>query len=53
MEGGTSGGRSCTVYICGACVESEELESVCQTEYNCVSVGTYLIGSGVCRVSQN
>ena len=53
MEGGTSGGRSCTVYICGACVEKQELESVCQTEYNCVSVGTYLIGSGFFIGSQN
>ena len=46
-------GRSCTVYILGACVESEEWESVCQTEYNCVSVSTYLIGSGFFIGSQN
>ena len=49
-------GRSCTVYIFGACVEKlgvEELESVCQTGYNCVSVSTYLIGSGFFIGSQN
>ena len=53
VEGGTSGGRSCTVYIFGADVKSKEWESVCQTEYNCVSVSTYLIGSGFFIGSQN
>ena len=53
VEGGTSGGRSCTVFIFGACVESLVWESVCQTGYNCLSVSTYLIGSGFFLGSQN
>ena len=56
MEGGTSGGGA-VLYIYLELVwrslEAGELESGCQTEYNCVSVGTYLIGSGFLIGSQN
>ena len=57
VEGGTSGGGA-VLYkyvelVWRSLEEAEELESVCQTGYNCVSVSTYLIGSGFFIGSQN
>ena len=54
-KAGHQGEELYCIYIWSLCGEVllEEWESVCQTEYNCVSVGTYLIGSGFFIGSQN
>ena len=51
-KAGHQGGELYCIYIWSLCGEGE-LESVCQTGYNCLSVSTYLIGSGFYLGSQN
>ena len=46
-------GGGAVLYIYLELVWRRELESVCQTGYNCLSVSTYLIGSGFYLGSQN